>query len=69
MLPAEWGQVGKQMIGHFLGLSQDGDRALQVPRVPQDDGGDQQVEAGEAMLLVFSESSGKLFKHYKAVST
>ena len=52
MLPAERGQMGQQMIGDILGLAQGGDGALEIPRVPQDDRGDEQIEAGGAVLLV-----------------
>ena len=52
MLPAERGQVSQQMIGDVLGLAQGGDGALEISRVPQDDCGDEQVEAGGAVLLV-----------------
>ena len=34
MLPAEGREVSQQMVGHVLGLAQDRDRALQIPRVP-----------------------------------
>ena len=52
MLPAERRQMGQKMIGHILGLAQGGDGRLQISRVPEDDGGDKQVEAGGAVLLV-----------------
>ena len=41
------------MIEDVLHLAQSGDRAVQIEGVPQDDGGDEEVEAGSAMLLVF----------------
>jgi hypothetical protein len=41
------------MIGHVLDLLQGADRVLQITGVPQDDRGDEQVEARAAMLLVF----------------
>ena len=40
------------MVGDILDLAQGGDGALEISRVPQDDGGDEQVEAGGAVLLV-----------------
>ena len=52
MLPAERGEVGQQMIRDILGLAQGGDGALEISRVPQDDCGDEQVQAGGAVLLV-----------------
>ncbi|GAC1337979.1 MAG: hypothetical protein NVSMB18_03680 [Acetobacteraceae bacterium] len=30
MLPAEWGEVGEQVVGHILGLAQRGDGRLEV---------------------------------------
>ncbi len=36
--------MDEQMIGHVLDLAQRGKGALQIPRVPQDDGGDEQVK-------------------------
>ena len=41
------------MVRDILGLPQGSDRTLQVPGVPQDDCGDEQVEAGRPVLLVF----------------
>jgi hypothetical protein len=52
VLPAERRKVGEQMVGDVLALPQSGDGALQVARIPQDDGGDEQIEAGGAVLLV-----------------
>ena len=52
MLPAERGQVGEQVVGNLLDLAQGGNGALEISRVPQDDGGDEEVEAGSAVLLV-----------------
>ncbi len=52
MLPSERGEVGQQVIGHLLDLAQGGDGAFEVAGVPQDDRGDEQVEAGGAVLLV-----------------
>ena len=44
--------MGQQMVWHALDLAEHGDGPLQIAGVPQDDGGDDQVEAGGAMLLV-----------------
>ena len=52
VLPTERRQVSQQMVGHILGPSKGCDGALEVSRVPQDDCGDEQVEAGGAVLLV-----------------
>ena len=52
MFPAERGEVGQQMIWYVLGLAQRGDGAFEIACVPQDNGGDDQVEAGRAVLLV-----------------
>ncbi len=53
MLPAQRGQVSQQMVGNVLRLTQRGDGALEVSRVPKDDRGDEEVEAGSSVLLVF----------------
>jgi len=45
--------MGQQVVGHILGLAQHGGGTLQVSRVPQDDGGHDQVKAGCPVLLVF----------------
>src|SRR5262245_46447524 len=52
MLPAEWRQVSQQVIGDILDLAQGGDGALEIPRVPEDDRGNEEVQARSAMLLV-----------------
>ena len=52
MLPAERGEVNEQLVRNILGLAQSGNGALEVPRVPQDDCGDEQVQARSAVLLV-----------------
>ena len=52
MFPAERREVGQQVVRDILGLPQGSDRTLQVAGVPQDDRGDEQVEAGRPMLLV-----------------
>ena len=45
--------VSQQVVGDVLRLAQRGDGSLEVSRVPKDDGGDEEVEAGRAVLLVF----------------
>ena len=52
MVPNERREVGEQAVGHVLSLAQGGHGALEVSRVPQDDGGDEQIEARRAVLLV-----------------
>lgn len=44
--------MGQQVIGYVFGLAQGGDGALEISGVPQDDCGDDQIEARGAMLLV-----------------
>src|SRR3954447_8000619 len=44
--------LGQQLIRDVLSLAQGGDGASEIPRIPEDNRGDQQVEAGGAMLLV-----------------
>jgi hypothetical protein len=44
--------MSEQFIGNVLGLAQGSDRAAQIAGVPQDDGGDEEIEAGSAVLLV-----------------
>jgi hypothetical protein len=41
------------VIWDILDLAQGGHSALKIPSVPQDDRGDEQVEAGGPVLLVF----------------
>ena len=45
--------MGKKIIGDVLHVTQSGDRTVQIAGVPQDDGSDEEVEAGTAVLLVF----------------
>jgi hypothetical protein len=45
MLPAERGEVGEQLVRDILGLAQSGNGALEVARIPQDDCGDEEVQA------------------------
>ena len=52
MLPTERRQVGEQMVGHIPGPSKGRHGALEESRVPQDNGGDEQVETGRTVLLV-----------------
>ena len=52
MLPAERREVGEKLVGNLLGLAQGGNGAVEIAGVPQDDRGDEEVQAGSAMLLV-----------------
>ena len=52
MLPAERGEVSEKPVRNLLGLAQSGNSAIEVSRVPQDDRGDQEVQARSAVLLV-----------------
>ena len=52
MLPAERGEMSQQAIRNILDLAKGDHGALEVSGVPKDDRGDEQVEAGCAMLLV-----------------
>jgi hypothetical protein len=63
MFPAERGQVGEKLVRYLLDLAHGGDGALKVSGIPEDNRGDEEVEAGGAVLLVlvseiadFSES-------------
>jgi hypothetical protein len=51
MLPAERGEVSEQPVRNILDLAQSGNGALEIPRVPEDDCGDEKVQAGSAVLL------------------
>jgi hypothetical protein len=54
VLPAERGNVGEQLIGRSFGLGPKlGDGVVEVDGVPEDDGGDREVEAGGTVALVF----------------
>ena len=54
VLPAERGNVGEQLIGRSFGLGAKlSDGVLEVDGVPEDDGGDREVEAGGTVALVF----------------
>ena len=52
MLPAQRGQVSQQMIGNVLRLTEGGDCAPGASRVSEDDGGDEDVEAGRPVQMV-----------------
>ena len=52
VLPAEWGQMGEELIWYVLGLAHSGDGALKLASVPEDDRGDGKVQTRGAMLLV-----------------
>jgi hypothetical protein len=52
MVPAERGEVSGQLVRNILGLAENGNGALEVPRVPQDDCSDEEVQARSAVLLV-----------------
>src|SRR5437764_10826536 len=53
VLPTERREVGEKVVGNVFDLAQDGNRAVQIAGVPQDDRGDEEVQAGGAMLLIF----------------
>ena len=53
VLPAKGRQVSEKVVGNFFGLAQGGDGELQITGIPQDDRGDEEVQAGRAMLLIF----------------
>ena len=44
--------MGQETVGDIFGLAEGGNGALQVSGVPQDDCGDDEVEAGRSVLLV-----------------
>ena len=52
MLPTKRGEMGEHPVWNRFGLTQGGDSVRQVPRVPKDDGGDEEVETGSPVLLV-----------------
>jgi len=52
MLPTKRGDMGEQVVRHILDLAQGGNRALEIPCVPEDDRGDDEIQAGGAVLLV-----------------
>ena len=53
MLLAERGKVSEELVRDILGLAESGNGALKVARIPQDDCGDEEVQARSAVLLVF----------------
>src|SRR3954453_6889589 len=52
VLPSQRREMGEPVVGDVLHRSQGGDGALEIARVPEDDRGHQQVQAGGAVLLV-----------------
>ena len=52
MLPAERREVGEEPVRNLLDLPQCGHGAIEIARVPQDDRGDQEVQARSSVLLV-----------------
>src|ERR1700756_2895010 len=52
MLPAQRRQMRQEVIGDILRLAQGCHRSFEVSGVPQDDRGDDEVQARSAMLLV-----------------
>ena len=54
MLPAKRGDVGEKLIGNgFAARAQLADGAAEIDGVPEDDGGDGEIEAGSAIALIF----------------
>ena len=53
VLPTKGRQVSEKVVGDVFDLAQGGDGAVQITGVPQDDRGDEEVQAGGAMLLIF----------------
>jgi hypothetical protein len=45
--------MDEDVVGNIFDLAQGGDGAVQITGIPQDDRGDDEVQAGGAMLLVF----------------
>jgi hypothetical protein len=45
--------MGNEVIGNLFSRAQGSNRTVQIAGVPQDDGRDEEVEVGRAMLLVF----------------
>ena len=49
MLPAERGEVSEELVRDILGPAESGDGVLKVARIPQDDSGNQEVQARSAV--------------------
>ena len=49
--------MSEKVVGNFFDLPQGGNRAVQISGVPQDDRGDEEVQAGGAMLLILARSN------------
>jgi len=52
VLPAQRREMRQEMLGDIFRLTQGRDRSFEVSGVPQDDRGDDEVQAGSAVLLV-----------------
>jgi hypothetical protein len=52
MLPAERGEVGEEPVWNLLDLAQGGNGAIEIARVPQDDRGDQEVQARSSVAIL-----------------
>src|SRR3546814_12924415 len=65
MLPAQWRDVARDLVGR-ADVSQ---RHLEIASVPQDDGGDEQVEAGGALSMVFEPPIAQFAELVKEGST
>jgi hypothetical protein len=46
--------MSEKVVGNVFGLAQGGDGAVQITGIPQDDRGDEEVQAGRAMLLILA---------------
>jgi hypothetical protein len=44
--------MSQQVVGDIFGLTRDGNGAFQIPGVPENDRGDEEVQTGGAILLV-----------------
>ena len=45
--------MSEKVVGDVFDLAQGGNGAVQITGIPQDDRGDEEVQAGGAMLLIF----------------
>ena len=45
--------MSEKVVGDVFDLTQGGNGAVQITGIPQDDRGDEEVQAGRAMLLIF----------------